>query len=138
MSLTNEEIHMVQSSWDKCIPIADKAAELFYGRLFELDPSLQHLFKGDMKEQGKKLMTMITVAVRGLSDLDKIVGAVKDLGVRHVGYGVKEEHYDTVGSALLWTLGQGLGDDFTPELEDAWTRVYQLLAGTMKEAAACA
>jgi hemoglobin-like flavoprotein len=64
------------------------------------------------------------------------VGAVKELGLRHVGYGVKDEHYDTVGSALLWTLGQGLGDEFTTELEDAWTKVYQLLAGTMKEAAA--
>lgn len=136
MNLTNEEVQMVQSSWGRCVPIADKAAELFYGKLFELDPSLQQLFKGDMKEQGKKLMTMITVAVRGLSDLDKIVGAVKELGLRHVGYGVKDEHYDTVGSALLWTLGQGLRDEFTTELEDAWTKVYQLLAGTMKEAAA--
>ncbi|MDA0753011.1 MAG: globin family protein [Verrucomicrobia bacterium] len=136
MSLTNEEVQMVQSSWGKCVPIANKAAELFYGKLFELDPSLQQLFKGDMKEQGKKLMTMITVAVRDLSDLDKIVGAVKELGLRHVGYGVKDEHYDTVGSALLWTLGQGLGDEFTTELEDAWTKVYQLLAGTMKKAAA--
>ena len=136
MSLTNEEIKAVQSSWEKCVPIADKAAELFYGKLFELDPNLKPLFKGDMQEQGKKLMTMITVAVNGLNDLEKIVSAVKALGVRHVGYGVKDSHYDTVGSALIWTLGKGLGEEFTDPLKAAWIKVYTLLATTMKEAAA--
>ncbi len=136
MSLTNEEIQAVQSSWEKCVPIADKAAELFYGKLFELDPDLKPLFKGDMQEQGKKLMTMITVAVNGLNDLEKIVSAVKALGVRHVGYGVKDAHYDTVGSALIWTLGKGLGEEFTDALKAAWIKVYTLLATTMKGAAA--
>ena len=136
MSLTQEEITQVQASWEKCIPISEKAAELFYGKLFELDPELRSLFTSDIKEQGKKLMTMITVAVRGLSDLEKIVDDVKALGVRHVHYGVKDAHYDTVGEALLWTLDQGLGEDFTPELKESWTKVYLLLAGTMKEAAA--
>ncbi len=136
MSLTNQEIQGVQSSWEKCVPIADKAAELFYGKLFELDPDLKPLFKGDMQEQGKKLMTMITVAVNGLNDLEKIVSAVKALGVRHVGYGVKDAHYDTVGSALIWTLGKGLGEEFTDALKAAWIKVYTLLATTMKEAAA--
>ncbi|XOV70620.1 MAG: globin family protein [Verrucomicrobiota bacterium] len=136
MSLTQEEITQVQASWEKCIPISEKAAELFYGKLFELDPELRSLFTSDIKEQGKKLMTMITVAVRGLSDLEKIVDDVKALGVRHVQYGVKDAHYDTVGEALLWTLDQGLGEDFTPELKESWTKVYLLLAGTMKEAAA--
>lgn len=136
MSLTNEEIQAVQSSWEKCVPIADKAAELFYGKLFELDPDLKPLFKGDMQEQGKKLMTMITVAVNGLNDLEKIVSAVKALGVRHVGYGVKDSHYDTVGSALIWTLGKGLGEEFTDALQAAWIKVYTLLATTMKGAAA--
>ena len=136
MSLTNEEIQSVQSSWEKCVPIADKAAELFYGKLFELDPNLKPLFKGDMQEQGKKLMTMITVAVNGLNDLEKIVSAVKALGVRHVGYGVQDSHYDTVGSALIWTLGKGLGEEFTDSLKAAWIKVYTLLATTMKEAAA--
>ena len=81
-------------------------------------------------------MTMITVAVNGLSDLEKIVSAVKALGVRHVGYGVKDSHYDTVGSALIWTLGKGLGEEFTDSLKTAWVKVYTLLATTMKEAAA--
>lgn len=124
-------IKAVQDTFAMVEPIADKAAELFYGRLFELDPSVKPLFKGDMSEQGAKLMRMIGIAVRGLTDLESIVPAVKNLGARHVGYGVKEEHYQTVGAALLWTLGQGLGDAFTEEVESAWTDVYTLLADVM-------
>ena len=130
-----ETISAVQATVAKVEPIADKAAVLFYGRLFELDPSLKPMFKGDMSEQGAKLMRMIGIAVRGLTDLDSIVPAVQNLGVRHVAYGVKDEHYDTVGAALLWTLEQGLGDDFTPEVKQAWTDVYTLLAQVMQDAA---
>ena len=126
---------MVQQTFEKVEPIADKAAELFYGRLFELDPSLKDLFKGDMAEQGRKLMLMIKTAVRGLNDLDAIVPAVQKLGVRHKGYGVKDEHYGVVGDALLWTLEQGLGHDFTGEVREAWTGVYLLLADVMMTAA---
>ena len=125
------KITAVQDTFAMVDPIADKAAELFYGRLFELDPALKPLFKGDMTEQGSKLMKMIGIAVRGLTDLDSIVPAVKNLGARHVGYGVKEAHYATVGSALLWTLEQGLGDAFTDEVKGAWTDVYTLLADVM-------
>lgn len=132
--MTPKQVELVQTSWEKCVPIADQAATLFYGKLFELDPNLKPLFKSDMKEQGRKLMTMITVAVRGLNDLGKLVPAVQDLGRRHVGYGVKDEHYATVGSALLWTLEQGLGSAFTPEVKDAWTTTYTVLADTMKGA----
>lgn len=134
--ITEKEIDLVQESWEKCVPIAETAAELFYGKLFELDPSVKPLFKGDMKEQGKKLMTMITTAVRSLKKLDTIVGAVQDMGKRHAGYGVKDEHYDTVGTALIWTLGQGLGDAFTEDVKVAWLKTYTLLATTMKDAAA--
>jgi len=134
--MTPKQIDLVQTSWEKCVPIADQAAALFYGKLFELDPELKPLFKTDIKEQGKKLMTMITVAVRGLNDLGKLVPAVQDLGRRHVGYGVRDEHYQTVGIALLWTLEQGLGSGFTPEVKEAWTETYTVLATTMKEAAA--
>ena len=134
--VTPEDVSLVQSSWAKVAPISDTAADLFYGKLFELDPSLQELFPEDMTEQKKKLMQTLAVCVNGLSDLGEIVPAVKALGQRHVGYKVKDEHYETVGTALLWTLGQGLGDDFTPETENAWTGVYTVLATTMKEAAA--
>ena len=134
--VTPEDVSLVQSSWAKVAPISDTAADLFYGKLFELDPSLQELFPEDMTEQKKKLMQTLAVCVNGLSDLGEIVPAVKALGQRHVGYKVKDEHYETVGTALLWTLGQGLGDDFTPETENAWTGVYTVLATTMREAAA--
>lgn len=130
--MTPQQVTLVQESWAKVVPISDTAAELFYTRLFALEPSLQSLFKGDMKEQGSKLMGMIGVAVRGLKRLDEIVPAVKALGQRHVTYGVRAAHYDTVGAALLWTLGQGLGESFTKDVEDAWTEVYGVLASTMQ------
>lgn len=133
--LTENQIELVTNSWNKVIPIAETAAELFYNRLFELDPSLRSLFKGDMKQQGEKLMSMITVAVKALNRLDDVVPAIQNMGRRHVGYNVEPEHYDTVGAALLWTLGQGLGDDFTVEVKDAWTIVYGILATTMIDAA---
>lgn len=136
--MTPEQIKLIQTSWDKVVPIADTAAELFYGKLFELDPELKPLFKGDMTEQGRKLMRMIGVAVNGLNRLNEIVPAVQDLGRRHVAYGVKDKDYDTVGSALLWTLEQGLGEDFTDETEQAWVVVYTVLATTMKDAAQAA
>lgn len=134
--MTPEQTMLVKSSWEKVLPISDQAAELFYGRLFELDPDLKSLFKGDMEEQGRKLMRMISTAVAALDRLEAIVPAVQQLGVRHVGYGVKDEHYDTVGAALLWTLQQGLGEGFTADVKEAWTSVYGVLAGTMKSAAA--
>jgi hemoglobin-like flavoprotein len=131
-----EQITLIKSSWEKVKPIADTAAELFYGKLFELDPRLKPLFKGDMKEQGRKLMAMITTAVNSLDNLASIVPAVEDMGKRHVKYGVKDKDYDTVGTALIWTLQTGLGDAFTPPLKDAWVTTYTILATTMKTAAA--
>ncbi len=129
-------IKRVQDTWQQVIPIREQAAALFYAKLFELDPSVKPLFKGNMEEQGRKLMNMLGTAAMGLDKLDSIVGEVQDLGRRHVAYGVKDAHYDTVGTALLWTLEQGLGDAFTPEVKAAWTEAYTLLATTMKAAAA--
>jgi hemoglobin-like flavoprotein len=134
--MTPEQVGLIKESWSKVLPISDKAAELFYGKLFELDPDIRPLFKGDMEEQGKKLMKMINTAVNGLDRLDAIVPAIQQLGARHIAYGVKDEHYDTVGAALLWTLGAGLGDAFTEDTKEAWATVYGLLADTMKAAAA--
>ena len=133
--MTPEKIALVRGSWQQVLPISDSAAKLFYGQLFELDPSLRSLFKGDMVEQGRKLMTMINMVVMSLNNLAPLLGAVEDLGRRHVGYGVTEAHYDTVGSALLWTLGKGLGEQFTPPVEAAWTEAYTTLASAMKQAA---
>ena len=126
---------LVQDTFDSIAPIADDAAALFYRRLFELDPSLRAMFRGDMAEQRRKLMNMIGAAVRGLNRLEQLVPVVQDLGRKHVGYGVEDRHYDTVGAALLWTLEKGLGSAFTPEVKEAWAAVYGLLASTMQDAA---
>jgi hemoglobin-like flavoprotein len=134
--MTPHQVQLIQGSWQKVVPIKDQAAELFYGKLFQLDPALRPLFKGDMKEQGRKLMTMINTVVVQLERLDTLVPAVQDLGKRHAGYGVKPEHYAAVGSALLWTLDAGLGDAFTGEVRDAWAAAYGVLAGVMSDAAA--
>ena len=125
----------VQDTFAQVEPIAETAAELFYNRLFEIDPKLQALFKGDMKEQGKKLMSTLKIAVKGLDDLEKLIPVVQELGRRHAGYGVTDRDYDTVAEALLWTLSQGLKESFTPEVEESWAAVYTVLADTMKAAA---
>ena len=134
--MTPDSKRLVQETWAMVEPIADTAAALFYGRLFELDPALRPLFTSDIKEQGKKLMQTLAVVVRGLDRLDQLIPAVEALGRRHGGYGVQDSHYDTVAAALLWTLEQGLGDAFTPAVRDAWTEAYTVLATVMKRAAA--
>lgn len=133
--MTPEKIELVSSTWKQVLPISEKAAELFYGKLFEIDPAVKPLFKGDMVEQGKKLMQMINTAVNNISDVEKIIPALQDLGKRHIDYGVTEEHYTTVANALLWTLEQGLGDAWNDEVKAAWTETYMTLAGVMIEAA---
>lgn len=133
--MADEQITLVQGSYKQVAPIATTAGELFYGKLFELNPNLRPLFKGDIKEQGDKLMKMIGIAVAGLDDLDSLLPAVKALGERHLYYGVKPSHYETVGEALLWTLEKGLGDLFTPETREAWAQTYEVLAKEMITAA---
>lgn len=134
--MTPRQIDLVQASFARVQPIAEIAADLFYARLFELDPHLKPLFTGDMKRQGMMLMSMISSAVRGLKSPDALVPVLKGLGRRHSGYGVKDSHYDTVGQALIDTLAKGLGPDFTPETREAWLAAYTLLSSVMKEAAA--
>ncbi len=133
--MTPQQISLVQTSWASVAPIQDTAAGLFYQRLFTLDPSVKPMFKGDMQEQGRKLMRMLGTIVSSLTRLDELVPVAQDMARRHVGYGVQAEHYDTVGTALLWTLEQGLGSAFTDETRDAWATAYGTLAGVMKEAA---
>jgi hemoglobin-like flavoprotein len=133
--MKSSQIELVQSSFAQVSIVAEDVASMFYWRLFTLDPDLRAMFRGDVKEQGKKLMTMLGNVVANLRDLDKIVPTIQSLGARHLGYGVRDEHYETVGIALLWTLEQGLGHDFTDDLRDAWTAAYTLLADTMKAAA---
>jgi len=133
--VTAEQARLVQESFALVEPIAETAAELFYNKLFELRPEFRALFTRDMKEQGNMLMQTLKLAVAGLGDLNKLVPALKTLGGRHREYGVKDADYVDVANALLWTLEQGLGDAFTPEVKDAWTAVYTALAQVMLEGA---
>jgi methyl-accepting chemotaxis protein len=128
-------IHHVRTSWNKVEAIAPAAAALFYDNLFAAEPPLRALFKRDMAQQGDKLMQMIGAAVARLDDLPSLVPVLQQLAVRHLGYGVREEHYAVVGAALLKTLAQGLAADFTPPVREAWTQVYGLVAATMIDAA---
>ena len=133
--MNDADIRLVQDSFNKVAPIADSAAEIFYDRLFELDGDLKPLFHSDLQEQGRLLMKMVGTAVDHLTDLDTLVPIVQRLGARHKVYGVEPSHYDTVGQALLWTLEQGLGGHFTPEVASAWANAYGLLSGVMMDAA---
>ena len=113
---------LVKESWRQVAPIADAAAEMFYQRLFEIDPSTRKLFHvSRMAEQRRKVVQALTLAVEGLDNLDALLPAIRDLGRRHHAYGVNDRHYESVGVALLWTsaarsrrgldAGNGLGLD---------------------------
>jgi hemoglobin-like flavoprotein len=135
ISMTPSDITLVQDSFAKVAPSAATVATLFYGRLFEQNPGLRTLFKSDLAEQGGKLMVMLGAVVKGLDDLPALVPVAQNLAKRHVAYGVAPEHYGEVGTALLWTLSQGLGPGFTPEVEAAWRKAYGTLSTVMVEAA---
>jgi methyl-accepting chemotaxis protein len=124
-------VALVQESWAKVVPIADAAGKLFYSNLFEAEPGLRALFKGDIDEQAGKLVQMISVAVSKLDEPDVLVPALTQLGKRHVGYGVVPTHYDAVGEALIKTLEQGLGPAFTADVKDAWVSVYSVMTQVM-------
>jgi len=132
--MTPQQIELVQTSFKKVVPIAATAADLFYDRLFEMAPETRAMFPADLTEQKRKLMSILGTAVSNLHKFDAILPAVKDLGRRHKRYGVTTEHYAPAGAALLWTLEQGLGADFTPDVKAAWSAAYTALAGVMTAA----
>jgi len=129
--VTEAQKKLVQTTFATIAPIADDAALLFYQRLFEIAPELRPMFRGDMAEQRRKLMQMLALVVNGLNRPGAIVPGVRNLGRRHVAYGVKDHHYEAVRIALLWALGKTLGEAFTPEVEEAWTHAYDALAAMM-------
>ena len=129
--MTLEQIKFVQDSFAKAAPISGKAAELFYGRLFEIAPQVRAMFPDDMTGQRKKLMATLAIVVNGLNNLDTILPAASALAKRHVSYGAEAAHYPVVGQALLWTLEQGLGPSWTPEVAAAWTGAYATLSTFM-------
>ena len=128
-------ITLVQQSFEMAAVLGDKVAKIFYDELFAIDPSLQKMFKGDMSEQRRKLLTTLALVVRSLHAPQKILEPVKSLAVKHVSYGVEPVHYTYVGNALLRTLKKGLGDQFTPELREAWVEAFSMLSSIMKDAA---
>src|SRR5919199_3437183 len=136
MTLSDDQKQIVRETWAQVVPIADTAGNLFYGRLFELDPSLQPLFKGiSIHEQQRKLMQTLAVAVKSLDNLEQLVPVLETLGRRHADYGVKDSAYATGLTALLWTLERGLGEGYTPAVGEAWTATYTLVTGVMRRAA---
>ena len=132
MAISLRQKQLVQGSFAKVVPIADTAATIFYDKLFEFAPKVRSMFKSDLSEQKKKLMTALTVAVKGLDDIPKLVKILQNLAETHVQYGVKAEHFSPVGNALLFALKQGLGDEFDQELREAWIAVIHVVADTMK------
>ena len=134
--LTQSQINLIRATWTKVTPIADTAAGLFYDRLLEQNPELKPLFSAtDMPSQKAKLVKAISLVVNSLDKLDTLLPVIRDLGVRHVDYGARAEHYDMVGAALLWTLETGLSEHWNDEVATAWTNAYALLANVMIDAA---
>ncbi len=137
--MTPAQKETLRETWGKVVPIADTAAAMFYDRLFEIDPTLRRLFGGtDMAGQREKLVEALSLVLENLDDLEALVPTLEDLGCRHVAYGVKTGHYETVGEALLWTLEQGLGETWSPTAADAWALAYGFVAGAMQRGAATA
>ena len=130
-----EQIALIRGSWQLVVPMQDKAVEMFYARLFEIDPALRSMFLGDMDDQRRKVAVMLNLIVNKLDKPDELFPAAAALARRHVGYGVKGEHYDTVGAALLWTLATGLGQAFTDDVKAAWIAAYTVLCKVMIDAA---
>ncbi len=134
--MTPHQIQLVQSSFKSVRPVAGATAELFYAKLFDLDPSLRSMFRGDMGRQRVLLMTMLTAAVDGLDNIESLVPTLKALGARHAGYGVADSHYQTVGNALLYTLEAAIGPEFSNDVRDAWVALYTTASTVMQQGAA--
>ncbi len=134
--MTPQQKHLIRETWRQVVPIAAAAAQLFYKRLFELDPDIRTLFENtDMDAQHARLISSLSSVVGALDEVETIVPVLSELGRRHADYGVEDRHYETVGDALIWTLRQGLGDGWSLAAENAWTAAYGLVSGVMRDAA---
>jgi len=133
--VTPSQQDLVRATFARIALMPEVAGAIFYDRLFATNPSLRPMFKHDMRVQGVKLMTMLAMVVYNLHQPGHVLSAVRDLSIRHVGYGVKPDDYAALGEALQWTLEQALGEDFTPEVREAWSTCYHELADEMKAAA---
>jgi hemoglobin-like flavoprotein len=136
VSITKAQIELVKETWKKIIPISDIAAKNFYVRLFDQYPEIKPMFDGaDLLEQCKKLIKAINMVAVSLERIETLIPMIRELGQRHVSYGVEDQHYGQVGETLLWTLEAGLKEAWSKEVEAAWTNAYTLLAGVMIEGA---
>lgn len=133
--MTPEEIKLVQATWNSVAPARKAVADLFQARLFELDASLRTLFAGDPEQVRTKFLQVVSATIRGLDRLDVLLPVLRELGMRHVTRGIRDEHYGTFATALLWTLEKALRADFTPQVKSAWIKTYGVLSQTMREAA---
>ena len=129
--MTERQILLVKNSWSYVVVNSEEAGLLFYKRLFEVAPSVEHMFTTDKKEQARKLMNMVTLVVTKLQKLDDILNEVKNLAQRHGKYGAQPAHYKVVGECLLWTLAKGLGERWNKETEEAWIAAYTILSDAM-------
>lgn len=134
--MTTSNIELVKKSWELVAKIdMETVGGLFYNRLFELVPEVKPMFsRAPIAEQSKKLLTMLSYIISKLNKLEQIMDEVAKLAQRHNKYGVKDEHYAAVGTALLWTLEKGLGEHWNEEVRTAWTEIYITLAGAMMTA----
>ena len=133
--MTPRQINLVQNTFDMVLPIADLVAALFYGRLFELDPTVRPMFRNNLALQGNKLMMTLALVIQGLEELELVLPTIQQLGRVHVNFGVQPDHYGLVGEALMWSLGHGLGEAFTPETKEAWMAAYAVISEMMQEGA---
>lgn len=135
MTMTPTQIQLVRQTWTRVLPIQREAGNVFYDRLFTLDPDIRRLFRRDIAAQGAMLMAALNGVVMSLDRMERVLPMARELAIRHLAWGVEARHYDTVGEALLWTLAQGLGDEFTPPVREAWSAAYRMLADAMTAAA---
>lgn len=132
--MTPEQVQLVRLSFVSVMNIKLEAGRLFYERLFTIAPEVRPMFKGDIETQSRKLMDTLALAIGSLKSPTALQGMLDGLAQRHTGYGVRDEHYDKVGEALLWTLEKGLGADFTAEVKAAWSALYASVSARMKAA----
>lgn len=136
--VTPEQRWLVQNSWEKVVPMAPHVAELFFDRLFELDPFLEDLFPSDLSKLGAEWMRALGLAVLRLEEPSSAAPCLEALSRMHVDIGVRPGHYVTMGNALLWTLEQSLAEDFTARVKEAWSATYQVLSALLIQADAAA
>jgi hemoglobin-like flavoprotein len=136
--MTPEQRKIVHNSFRKTIQKREDFAEYFYACLFDIAPEMKPLFREDIEEQAHRFIGMVSLAVAGMKDHETVSPEFENLGRRHRGYQIRASHYEPFGRALIWSLGQVLEKDFTPEVRQAWTAWYELVAQIMAGAKPCA